>query len=271
LTIAEVGVQSGGSLEMWKAVLGAGCHVYGLDINPKCKQFSAPDTTIVIGDQGSQQMWDAFYQHVPQLDVLVDDGSHMPDHMSLTLHNAFPRVNPGGYVAVEDIHGAHYVESFFVPAAQSIHWWTAQNLIASLHVYPYELFVHKTGGNKGNEFLAPAALTVDNFGAMWAAIPQNLGKTIAVQNPGWGSFLSNPSLPTIFREFVNLHDFNMHGVPKGCQHTPNPVCTAQITNSQAQNQVTGVHIFASMLIVEVAATPPNIQAVRRGDVFITYD
>jgi hypothetical protein len=191
--------------------------------------------------------------------------------MGLTLHKAFPQLKPGGYVAVEDIHGAHYVESFFVPAAESITWWASQNQVASLHVYPFELFVHKVGGTKGNEFLPAApAVVVDSFGAMWAAIPQNPGKTVAVQNPQWGSFLSNPSLANIFREFVHLHDYDMHGIPAGCQHTPSPVCTAQITNSPAQNQVVGVHIFASMLVVEAAAAPPNIQAVRRGDVFISY-
>ena len=34
--ILEIGVCHGGSLQMWKAYFGAGCHVNGIDINPSC-------------------------------------------------------------------------------------------------------------------------------------------------------------------------------------------------------------------------------------------
>lgn len=38
ISLAEVGVQSGGSLLMWKSVLGAEIKLLGLDINPKCEK-----------------------------------------------------------------------------------------------------------------------------------------------------------------------------------------------------------------------------------------
>merc|ERR1719506_2635372 len=57
VNMAEVGVQSGGSILMWEAVLGQKCHVYGLDINPSCTKFTNGQTTISIGDQADPVMW----------------------------------------------------------------------------------------------------------------------------------------------------------------------------------------------------------------------
>ena len=37
--VLEVGVQSGGSIQMWESVLGGGCVVHGIDINQACLQF----------------------------------------------------------------------------------------------------------------------------------------------------------------------------------------------------------------------------------------
>merc|ERR1719159_1413126 len=62
LSLGEVGVQSGGSILMWKAVLGAQLKVYGFDINPNCKQFADATTTITIGDQGDVKMWESFFR-----------------------------------------------------------------------------------------------------------------------------------------------------------------------------------------------------------------
>lgn len=274
LQIAEVGVQSGGSLLMWKGVLGAQCIVHGIDINPACQAFADATTSITIGDQGDPVMWDSFFTAVPALDIFVDDGSHQAEHMSLTLHKVFPHMNPGGWLAIEDIHGRHYVQSFFWPAAQSIGHWHAQGLVASLHLYAFEIIVHKSGGTVGpvgNEFLpATPSATVDSFPALWPMLTAYPGGTIWVQNPAWGSFLAEPALRSIFQEFAPLHDYSMISHPPGCHATAASVCTAGIVPSQSQAQILGVHIFDSMFVVEVAPAPPTIAAVRRGTEWLAY-
>mmetsp|Transcript_1405 Transcript_1405/g.3136 ORF Transcript_1405/g.3136 Transcript_1405/m.3136 type:complete len:358 (+) Transcript_1405:58-1131(+) len=272
LALAEVGVQSGGSLLMWQAVLGPGCHVYGIDINPECRKFVDATTTMTIGDQGSATMWNNFLASVPGIDILVDDGSHLAPHMKLTVDLVFPHIKPGGYIAVEDIHGAHYFQTFFQPLAQSISQWHIQGKVASLHLYPFELMLHKTGGANGAEFL-PAAPTavVDNFPAMWPLLAQHPGGTIAVTNPGWGSILGQPSAITeIFRQFMPLHDFSFVSTPPGCEHTSDAMCTTSVVNSQAQAQIIGVHIFDHRFVVELAPSPPVIAAVRKGTEWIKY-
>lgn len=242
-----------------------------IDINPACTKFADATTSITIGNQGDPAMWDSFFTSVPALDLFVDDGSHQAEHMSLTVHKVFPHMNPGGWVAIEDIHGRHYVESFFWPVAQSVGQWHAQGLVASLHLYAFELILHKTGGTTGNEFLptTPSA-TVDSFPALWPMLTAHPGGTIWVQNPTWGSFLAETALRTIFQEFAPLHDYSMISNPPGCHSTAASICTAGITNSQSQAQILGVHIFDTMFVVEVAPTPPVIAAVRRGTEWIVY-
>jgi len=272
LAVAEVGVQSGGSVLMWKAVLGSGCHVYGIDINPECQKFADGTTTITIGDQGDPAMWDSFFTAVPTLDILVDDGSHEAHHMSFTTHRAFPHIKPGGYIAIEDIHGRNYLQTFFAPVAQSVSQWHAQGLVASLHLYPFELVIHKAGGSTGAEFLpATSTATVDSFPALWPLLTAHPGGFITVQNPAWGSILGQPhALGAVFEQFNALHDFSMVSHPPGCDKTAASVCTTGIVNSQSQAQILGVHIFDKHLVVEVAPSPPVIAAVRRGTEWINY-
>lgn len=268
--LAEVGVQSGGSIEMWKAALGPGSFIYGLDINPATQQFADDSTYIVIGDQGDGNMWNHFFTYVtPTIDVLIDDGGHEAHQMGVTLYHAFNHLNPGGFVAIEDIHGRHYTQSFYQPAAQAIHTWHAQTQVESVHLYPFLLIVKKT--TPGMVPQAPyASAVVTDFPQLWAALPSYPGGIISLQNPAWGSLLSMPALYTIFEQFAPLNDYNMHDEPVGCATTPAPVCSAIITNSNSQAQIISVDIYPTQVLVHVAAQPPVIQAVRRGDVFIGY-
>jgi hypothetical protein len=52
VTLAEIGIFSGGSLEMWKAYFGGGLSLYGIDIAPETKVYEDDQTRIFIGDQG---------------------------------------------------------------------------------------------------------------------------------------------------------------------------------------------------------------------------
>lgn len=269
--IAEIGVQSGGSLDMWKAVLGPSCYAYGLDINPAAQQFADARTTITIGDQGDGNMWANFWTYVTStVDVLIDDGSHEPHHMSMALHQAFPHLNPSGFVAIEDIHGRHYTQSFFWPAANSIHNWQAQGLVESVSLFPFLLVVKKTWSPFAMPPLPPADVTVNSFPALWAALAPNPGKMIALQNPAWGSFLALPTLYNIFEQFAPLHDYQMSDTPAGCHKTSSPTCTVSITNSNSQAYITAVDIYPTVLYVHVPAVTPVIQAVRKGTFWIPY-
>lgn len=274
--LAEVGVQSGGSIDMWHSVLGAQSHVYGLDINPQALQFGNAMTTITIGDQADVNMWSTFFGATVKspLDVLIDDGGHEPHQMLVTLEQTLPRMNAGGFVAIEDIHGQHYIQSFFTPAANYIATQVQANLVDSVHVYPYLLMVQRAGQApnipKSDLVFAGSSATVDSFDALWAAIPMHAGGHVILENAGWGPFLTGQGLTNFFAVFAALHDYQVHDVPPGCATTSAATCTNVITSSTMQASVSGVHVYATRLIVEVAAAPLHIQAMRRGSDWLEY-
>ncbi len=104
VNILEVGVYSGGSLDMWRDYFGPKARLFGMDIQPACKIFERDGTQIMIGDQGDRDFWRQFREQVPQLDIVIDDGSHIPEHQSVTMEELLPHLRPGGVFLCEDVH-----------------------------------------------------------------------------------------------------------------------------------------------------------------------
>ena len=49
VVILEIGVFHGGSLQMWKSYFGDKAKIYGIDINPRCKELEEENIHIFIG------------------------------------------------------------------------------------------------------------------------------------------------------------------------------------------------------------------------------
>jgi hypothetical protein len=150
--IAEVGVFSGGSLDMWKAYFGPRCQVYGIDIEPACKCYEGDRVKIFIGDQANRGFWKTFREQVPVLDILVDDGGHLPEQQIITLEEVLPHLHPGGVYLCEDVHWVHHRFAAFVAGlAGSLNAWTGepgyttgfQSQIHSVHQYPFVTVIEK--------------------------------------------------------------------------------------------------------------------------------
>jgi len=103
--ILEVGVYSGGSLDMWHAYFGPHCHVYGVDIEPACVAYAKERTHVLIGDQADRRFWQRVREEVPRFDIVIDDGGHEPEQQIVTLEELLPHMNPGGVYLCEDIVG----------------------------------------------------------------------------------------------------------------------------------------------------------------------
>jgi hypothetical protein len=159
--ILEVGVYSGGSLDMWKEYFGPNCHVYGIDIREECRALEKDSIKIFIGDQADRQFWRRFRRDVPVLDILIDDGGHLLEQQIVTLEEMLPHLRPGGVYVCEDVHGEFnrfgaYIRSLAANLdmfRQTIGPGQGKELLSttasfqadihSVHTYPYVVAIEK--------------------------------------------------------------------------------------------------------------------------------
>ncbi|GBF97807.1 hypothetical protein Rsub_11333 [Raphidocelis subcapitata] len=99
----EVGVQSGGSIELWRHYFGPGLHYYGVDINPYTKPlFEGPNTKIFVGSQEDREFWRRTLAELPPMDIVLDDGGHSMTQQTVTFEEVYEQVKEGGIYMVED-------------------------------------------------------------------------------------------------------------------------------------------------------------------------
>jgi hypothetical protein len=104
--IVEVGVDGGGSLEMWSKYFGTSAKIYGIDNDLKIKELGG--ATLVPGDQNSILFWDQFLDKVGTIDIFIDDGSHINLHQIKTFNKVWPKINNDGVYLCEDTHTSYW-------------------------------------------------------------------------------------------------------------------------------------------------------------------
>ena len=108
ITVLEIGVSQGGSLQMWRDYFGKQIQLIGVDINPNCQQLEEPGVRIVIGDQQDRNFLRELAKTLPQVDVLIDDGGHTMQQQIHTYEELFPSVSPDGVYLIEDLHTSYW-------------------------------------------------------------------------------------------------------------------------------------------------------------------
>lgn len=277
----EIGVQSGGSINMYHAVLPQ-TYYYGMDINKNCVQFNDARTTIYLGDQASVPGWTHFFAAItPDLDICIDDGGHQAHQMLATIQQVLPHMKSGSFFLTEDIHTVNdhsmgpYNTGFFQPAAHTLgNFWSHQGAtLQSVHLYPFVLGVQMSPGPGQTAWMPPPATTqVDSIPALLTALPLNLGGVVKLWNGAWGPFFTPVALTNFFNTFYDLYGGVVREEPNPCHgNQVSNQCAMIATNTNLQNLVKGVHIYADHALVEVQAAPPSISAYRKGDLWIAYN
>ncbi len=163
--VLEVGIYSGGSLEMWRSYFGPGCRIVGVDIQEGCKVYENESTQVFIGDQADRAFWKRLKSEVPPVDIVIDDGGHAAEQQIVTLEEMLPHLKPGGVYVCEDTHGEFdrflsYAQGLigslnaFEPGAEELAFLAAGKGIASrptsfqreieaVHCYPYLTVIEK--------------------------------------------------------------------------------------------------------------------------------
>lgn len=107
VTMLEVGVSHGGSLQMWKNYLGPKAKIYGIDINKKCKELEEENVEIFIGSQEDRSFLQEVKSKIPKLDILLDDGGHGMKMQIVTFEELFDHIKDDGVYLCEDIHTSY--------------------------------------------------------------------------------------------------------------------------------------------------------------------
>ena len=171
LTILEIGIGGGGdaswageSLRMWKTWFPRST-VYGIDVAVQ-DEIDERRIRVLVGSQSDVGFLQRTANEIGPIDLVVDDGSHLPWDTRTTFAALFPHVVPGGFYVIEDlqtsympsygggppgvglttialvkelvdgIHHRYFVEAGFVPP-------TPDPLVGAVHAYDKIVFIEK--------------------------------------------------------------------------------------------------------------------------------
>jgi hypothetical protein len=110
VTFLEIGCGEGGSLQMWKQYFGSLATIVGIDIRAECARFEEDQIHIRIGDQSDPAFLNSVVKEFGPLHVVLDDGSHLMEHLSASFKFLYPRVAADGVYFVEDLHTCYWEE-----------------------------------------------------------------------------------------------------------------------------------------------------------------
>jgi hypothetical protein len=154
--VLEIGIYSGGSIGMWRDYFGDSLRFYGVDIEPDCNVYQEEHVDIFIGDQADPAFWRETLPQIPRLDVVIDDGGHVPYQQIATLEATLPVLAPGGVYLCEDIHDtANDFHEYIAGLSRNLNskgsgtdGYTRepigfQRLVHSIHLYPFVTVIER--------------------------------------------------------------------------------------------------------------------------------
>lgn len=182
ITMMEIGVGQGGSLEIWRDYFGPKARIIGVDINPDCLAFAGDGIEIIIGDQGDREFMNSIAQKVGPFDIILDDGSHQMEDLRASFLTLFGSVNAGGLYVTEDLHtcywpnfgGGHRTKGSFLEDLKGV--------IDHMHAYysmdqekfPMTSFTLTVKAVHFHDSVAVIEKTLPHFGGPHANVPRQV-------------------------------------------------------------------------------------------------
>lgn len=107
--LLEIGVQNGGSLQIWKKYFEKAKVIVGCDLDAKCGVLELPQgVKVAIGDANDISTINTIREYSATYDVIIDDGSHMSQDIIDSFIRYFPLLSSGGYYIIEDLHCSYW-------------------------------------------------------------------------------------------------------------------------------------------------------------------
>lgn len=96
----------GNSLRMWKRYFPF-AKIYSLDIYDK-SQFEESRIKIFQGNQTDLLLLENLCKEIGEFDIIIDDGSHINEHVIMTFKFLFPKLKEGGTYIIEDTQTSYW-------------------------------------------------------------------------------------------------------------------------------------------------------------------
>lgn len=179
LNILEIGIggyknpkAGGGSLRMWRTYF-PNSMIYGLDIHDK-KFHEEKRIKTFQGSQNDQAFLEKIAATIGSIDIVIDDGSHINDHVITTFEILFPLLNKNGIYVVEDTQTSYVpslggtdkdlnltttIMGYFKSLTDGLNYeeyitdYTPNYMdkhIISMHFYHNLIFIYKGQNNEGS-------------------------------------------------------------------------------------------------------------------------
>lgn len=131
LKFLEIGARDGKSLTLWSRYFTRPSLILGLAYdNSKRRQTTRgienvsstlDNVDVLYGDQSKNETMNALKEKGPW-DIIIDDGSHVPQHMMFSLFSLWDNIRPGGLYIIEDL------ETNYWPDGASIYGYKLQGV-----------------------------------------------------------------------------------------------------------------------------------------------
>jgi|688.fasta_scaffold25701_5 hypothetical protein len=110
INILEIGIQNGGSLEVWDEFFTQANIIIGIDIDEKCKDlvYTSDKVKVVIGDSCDKSTIMEVMRHTKSFDLIFDDASHVSKDIIKTFFLYFPKLSFDGLYVIEDLHCSYW-------------------------------------------------------------------------------------------------------------------------------------------------------------------
>jgi hypothetical protein len=102
--VLEIGILQGHSLRMWRDFFPF-AQVIGIDVDPATMMKDEDRITTYVADQAKSGEIPALLEKIggDKFDLIVDDGSHLPELQALTARTVLPFLADGGLYSIEDV------------------------------------------------------------------------------------------------------------------------------------------------------------------------
>jgi len=105
--IGTVGPRGGGdSLRMWQEYFPY-ARIWGLDILDKAAHADKR-INILQGSQNDPDFLRSVATQIGRIDIIIDDGSHVNEHVLTSFATLFPLLAPGGLYVIEDMETSYF-------------------------------------------------------------------------------------------------------------------------------------------------------------------